>query len=283
MGLFAQFGRIIECRVLMDASTGLSRCKAFVQFDTRSEAAAALALNGMKLEGTKRPLIVKLAENHSKRGIPGVMMSGGGVVWAPGRGGGMHHRGMPGPPMMGMGPPRVLFPMGPGGLQTLHPIVGGAGGQMSPSSGGMMMSGYMMPGGVDGLNGMGAAHSMSGVIMPGGAPHMMGGAQHMMGGMGGPHAGDAMMSNGGMMGGMMNSGMGGGGVVSDGVDVNNMMGGGNGGAGAGMPNSNGMIQNGVGALRALRRRSAQSMRRPPPVSAPPVRLLARAQVSAVSV
>ena len=82
-GLFTQFGRIIECRVLMDASTGLSRCKAFVQFDTRTEASAALALNGIKIDGSKRPLVVKLAENHSKRGIPGVMMSGGGVVWRP--------------------------------------------------------------------------------------------------------------------------------------------------------------------------------------------------------
>ena len=41
VGLFMQFGRIIESRILMDANTGLSRCKAFVQFDTRTEAAKA--------------------------------------------------------------------------------------------------------------------------------------------------------------------------------------------------------------------------------------------------
>ena len=172
----------------------------------------------------------------------------------------MHHRGMPAP-MIGMGPPRVLFPVGAGGLQTLQPIVtgpgglGGAGGQMSPSPGGMMMPGYMMSGGVDGLNGMGGPHNMSGVIMPGGA-HMiggMGGTQHMMGGMVGPHVTDAVMS-GGMMGGMMNNGMGGGGVMSGSVETNNVMGGGvisgNGGGGAAMTNSNGMNDSMGGAHAA---------------------------------
>ena len=109
MGLFNQFGRIIECRVLMDASTGLSRCKAFVQFDTRTEAAKALALNSMTLDGGKRPLVVKFAENHSKR-------TGQMPVAGPGG--------------MGVNGPRMLFPMGgggggPGGPQTLRPIVAG--------------------------------------------------------------------------------------------------------------------------------------------------------------
>ena len=51
----------------MDVSSGRSRCKAFVQFDARSEAAhTALELHGRFLENAKRPLIVRPAENHSK-------------------------------------------------------------------------------------------------------------------------------------------------------------------------------------------------------------------------
>lgn len=35
---FYQYGKIIECRTLVDPKTTISRCTAFVQFDTRREA-----------------------------------------------------------------------------------------------------------------------------------------------------------------------------------------------------------------------------------------------------
>ncbi|CAM9734677.1 unnamed protein product [Chrysoparadoxa australica] len=70
--LFSPYGAIIECRSLVDRRTGLSRCTAFVQFDKRSEAKRALVLNGATLEGGRRSLLVKFAEQHQK---------------APGRGG----------------------------------------------------------------------------------------------------------------------------------------------------------------------------------------------------
>ena len=180
MGLFNQFGRIIECRVLMDASTGLSRCKAFVQFDTRTEAAKALALNSMTLDGGKRPLVVKFAENHSKR--TGQMP-------------------IAGPGGMGVNGPRMLFPMGgggsPGGPQTLRPIVAGGGGGGSGMGGG---GGGGMSGGGGGMGASGGM-AMSGMGMNGGG--MMNSGMSM-GGMG------ASMSNG-MSGGMNGmNGMGGG-------------------------------------------------------------------------
>ena len=200
VGLFMQFGRIIESRILMDANTGLSRCKAFVQFDNRTEAANALALNGTTLDGGKRPLFVNFAENHTKR-VPSIN---------PGSG------------------PQVLVPMGGsvgcGGPQTLQPIVadGGGGGvridrsyvtrvdgeNLFRTAG---MNGMPMPmnGGVS-MGGMGM--SMGGMA-PGGV--MNGGMLSPMGGpMGGPMMG-GMMGNGGMMnggsmmpGGVMNNGMG---------------------------------------------------------------------------
>ncbi|CAM9373666.1 unnamed protein product, partial [Phaeothamnion confervicola] len=66
--LFARYGTIIECRTLCDKKTGASRCTAFVQFDRRCEAQQALqSLNGAQLAGTKRPLLVKFAEDYHRR------------------------------------------------------------------------------------------------------------------------------------------------------------------------------------------------------------------------
>ena len=64
VGLFMQFGRIIESRILMDANTGLSRCKAFVQFDNRTEATNAAEfrqsmefLGSLRARSTRTPLL----------------------------------------------------------------------------------------------------------------------------------------------------------------------------------------------------------------------------------
>jgi len=71
ISLFSQFGKIIECRVLYDKHTGQSRCTAFIQFNVREEAAAALELNGTILGNSQKPLVVKFAEDHTnKRYLP---------------------------------------------------------------------------------------------------------------------------------------------------------------------------------------------------------------------
>lgn len=52
----------------MDPKTTISRCTAFVQFDTRREAKDALKfMNGHVLPGAKKGLLVKFAEDHHRR------------------------------------------------------------------------------------------------------------------------------------------------------------------------------------------------------------------------
>lgn len=66
--LQCQYGKIIECRTLVDPKTTISRCTAFVQFDTRREAKDALKfMNGHVLPGAKKGLLVKFAEDHHRR------------------------------------------------------------------------------------------------------------------------------------------------------------------------------------------------------------------------
>lgn len=67
--LFAQFGDIIECRILKDGKSGFNKGVAFVQFNVRDEASRAIsALNGYQLDGADRPLIVKYAEEQRVKG-----------------------------------------------------------------------------------------------------------------------------------------------------------------------------------------------------------------------
>ncbi|CAM9498624.1 unnamed protein product [Scytosiphon promiscuus] len=57
-----------QCRTLVDPKTTISRCTAFVQFDTRREAKDALKfMNGHVLPGAKKGLLVKFAEDHHRR------------------------------------------------------------------------------------------------------------------------------------------------------------------------------------------------------------------------
>lgn len=67
MNLFKEFGEIIECRVLKEPSTKVSKGVAFVQFNVKSQANNALTLNGCQLEGSSRGLIVKYAEDQHKK------------------------------------------------------------------------------------------------------------------------------------------------------------------------------------------------------------------------
>uniref|UniRef100_A0A2K6EH75 ELAV-like protein n=3 Tax=Lemuriformes TaxID=376915 RepID=A0A2K6EH75_PROCO len=58
--MFSRFGRIINSRVLVDQTTGLSRGVAFIRFDKRSEAEEAItSFNGHKPPGSSEPITVK--------------------------------------------------------------------------------------------------------------------------------------------------------------------------------------------------------------------------------
>uniref|UniRef100_A0A2I3GF99 ELAV-like protein n=1 Tax=Nomascus leucogenys TaxID=61853 RepID=A0A2I3GF99_NOMLE len=65
--MFSRFGRIINSRVLVDQTTGLSRGVAFIRFDKRSEAEEAItSFNGHKPPGSSEPITVKFAANPNQ-------------------------------------------------------------------------------------------------------------------------------------------------------------------------------------------------------------------------
>uniref|UniRef100_A0A287AFC3 ELAV-like protein n=1 Tax=Sus scrofa TaxID=9823 RepID=A0A287AFC3_PIG len=65
--MFSPFGRIINSRVLVDQTTGLSRGVAFIRFDKRSEAEEAItSFNGHKPPGSSEPITVKFAANPNQ-------------------------------------------------------------------------------------------------------------------------------------------------------------------------------------------------------------------------
>jgi len=66
--LFTPYGEVVQCRVLTDASTGLSRGIGFVLFAVRDQAEAAVAgLNNMTPPGFPGPLVVQFAEDTNKK------------------------------------------------------------------------------------------------------------------------------------------------------------------------------------------------------------------------
>ncbi|XP_077476717.1 ELAV-like protein 1a isoform X1 [Stigmatopora argus] len=65
--MFSRFGRIINSRVLVDQSTGMSRGKAFIRFDKRCEAEEAVKnLNGQKPPGATEPISVRFAADPNQ-------------------------------------------------------------------------------------------------------------------------------------------------------------------------------------------------------------------------
>ncbi|XP_061552209.1 ELAV-like protein 1a isoform X2 [Phyllopteryx taeniolatus] len=65
--MFSHYGRIINSRVLVDQSTGMSRGKAFIRFDKRSEAEEAVKnLNGQKPPGASEPISVRFAADPNQ-------------------------------------------------------------------------------------------------------------------------------------------------------------------------------------------------------------------------
>ncbi|XP_038129967.1 ELAV-like protein 1a isoform X4 [Cyprinodon tularosa] len=65
--MFSRFGHIINSRVLVDQSSGVSRGVAFIRFDKRAEAEEAVkSLNGQKPPGASEPITVKFAANPNQ-------------------------------------------------------------------------------------------------------------------------------------------------------------------------------------------------------------------------
>ncbi|KAK2149037.1 hypothetical protein LSH36_471g06036 [Paralvinella palmiformis] len=86
--IFAEYGTIIQCRILVDQATGRSKGVGFVLYNERSESEAAIkSLDGHTLEGATEPLSVKYADdNKGKARPPPVVQSGVPVVQHMGKG-----------------------------------------------------------------------------------------------------------------------------------------------------------------------------------------------------
>ncbi|CAG0880121.1 unnamed protein product [Darwinula stevensoni] len=66
--MFSKFGMIVQKNLLKDKSTGLPRGVAFVRYDQKQQAEAAiLGMNGKVPTGGIEPLLVKVAEEHGKQ------------------------------------------------------------------------------------------------------------------------------------------------------------------------------------------------------------------------
>lgn len=66
--LFESFGKIIQSRVLRDMQTGESKRVGFVLYSTRQEAEAAIrSLSGTTPDGCTEPILIKFADDNSKK------------------------------------------------------------------------------------------------------------------------------------------------------------------------------------------------------------------------
>jgi len=90
--IFTPYGTVVQCRVLTDQGTGMSKGIGFVLFETRNQAQEAIdSLNGHVLEGYHETLSVQFAEdNKGKARPPAVIISsrGRGAYPTPGGRGG---------------------------------------------------------------------------------------------------------------------------------------------------------------------------------------------------
>ena len=69
--IFIPFGVVVQCRILSDQATGVSKGIGFVLFETRDQAQAAInSLNGHVLEGHTEALSVQFAEDNKGKARP---------------------------------------------------------------------------------------------------------------------------------------------------------------------------------------------------------------------
>ncbi|KAH7976094.1 ELAV-like protein 1-B [Rhipicephalus sanguineus] len=96
--LFADFGRLIQFRVLKDDAGQSNKGVAFALYDLRENAEAAMAaLTGQTLPGATEPLLIKFAEDNSKKlRPPGGRGPQGQLIGPPSAGGGGPMRGAQG-------------------------------------------------------------------------------------------------------------------------------------------------------------------------------------------
>ena len=72
--LFEPYGKIIQSKILVDLQTGVSKRVGFVLYSTRGEAEAAInALNGTTPVGCTEPLLIKFANDKSRKMDPPVV------------------------------------------------------------------------------------------------------------------------------------------------------------------------------------------------------------------
>lgn len=74
---FAQFGNVVEAKIILDRDTGRPRGFGFVTMDSEDSAQEAIdGMNGTMLDG--RPLRVNIAEERRREGGGGGGFRGGG-------------------------------------------------------------------------------------------------------------------------------------------------------------------------------------------------------------
>jgi RNA recognition motif-containing protein len=66
--LFGKYGKIVDCKVMVDRNTGLSRQIGFVRFETKDHATLAIEeMNNYKLNPSAPPLTVKFADTKEQK------------------------------------------------------------------------------------------------------------------------------------------------------------------------------------------------------------------------
>ena len=114
--LFQGYGKIINTKILRDENTGQFRGTAFVRFDRREEAEAAIRnLNGKHLSGSTMPLVVKVSEEHGKQTAEALRIGSNPAapstqLYFPSRGQEAIRTGLIAPPEPAPPAPQVYFP-----------------------------------------------------------------------------------------------------------------------------------------------------------------------------
>jgi len=76
-GIFGQFGKIVETKVITDRVTGQSKGFAFIQFDDEESAKKATTIDGQDMNG--RPMKVSIARAQKPKERTGGGRQGGKV------------------------------------------------------------------------------------------------------------------------------------------------------------------------------------------------------------
>lgn len=114
--LFAPYGNIVQCRILTDHVTGISKGVAFVLYETKNSADAAMSeMSGKTPPGGTEPFAIKFADDNAKKVRAPPQARGYGAGFNPGAAFGPR----PGGPMRGPG--------GGAGRMRYNPMSAGAG------------------------------------------------------------------------------------------------------------------------------------------------------------